>query len=91
VDQSREVYGNEPLDAGDAPGDRLEREEQARQIHEALGRLSDEHRAILVLREIEGYDYEAIAEILAISIGTVRSRLHRARAQLRQKLAEIEE
>jgi RNA polymerase sigma-70 factor (ECF subfamily) len=90
IDFSREVYGNEPLDDGDAPGERLEREERVRQVHEALGRVSEEHRAILVLREIEGCDYEAIAEILDISIGTVRSRLHRARAQLRQKLTSLD-
>ena len=66
------------------------REEQVLQLRAALDRLSDEHRSILVLREIEGCDYEAIAESLEINIGTVRSRLHRARAQMREKLAEHE-
>ena len=90
VDQSREETGTEPADPGDAPSDRMLREEQARQVHLALGQLSEEHRAILVLREMEGLDYEAIAQILDINIGTVRSRLHRARVQLRDRLNEIE-
>ena len=45
--------------------------------------------AYLVLREIEGCCYESIADILELPIGTVRSRLHRARLQLREQLGEI--
>ena len=86
VEKSREETGEEPVDFGDAPGDRLIRQERAQQLHSALDKLSAEHRAIVVLREIEGLDYEAIATILEINIGTVRSRLHRARVQLRDKL-----
>jgi len=51
--------------------------------------LSGEHRAILVLREIEDCDYDEIADILNVPVGTVRSRLHRARLQLREKLAPL--
>jgi RNA polymerase sigma-70 factor (ECF subfamily) len=91
IDQGREQSGLEPSDDGEAPGDRLLREEQARQVREGLALLSEEHRAILVLREIEGCDYDAIAQILDINIGTVRSRLHRARAHLREKLTSIRE
>jgi RNA polymerase sigma-70 factor (ECF subfamily) len=90
VDQTRENTGSEPIDAGDTPGDRMMRDEQATQVHAALDLLSDEHRAILVLREMDELDYDTIAEILEINIGTVRSRLHRARAQMREKLVEIE-
>jgi RNA polymerase sigma-70 factor, ECF subfamily len=50
--------------------------------------LSEEHRAILVLREMEGCCYETIAEILDLPVGTVRSRLHRARSQLRDHLQD---
>lgn len=89
VEQTREVSGSEPLDEGDAPSDRLEREEQASQVHAALSELSEEHRSILVLREMEGCCYETIAEILDLPIGTVRSRLHRARSQLREQLKEV--
>ena len=58
-------------------------------MQRALGRLSDEHRTILVLREIEGCDYDEIAQILQLPVGTVRSRLHRARLQLKEQLDAI--
>ena len=89
VDHHREQTGDEPEDAGDAPGDRLQREERAEQVQTALSSLSEQHRAILVLREMEGCCYETISEILDLPIGTVRSRLHRARIQLRDQLREV--
>jgi len=89
VDQTRVLTGREPTDGGEAPHDRIEREESIRQVHQALAELSDEHRAILVLRELEGNCYETIADILDLPVGTVRSRLHRARAQLKDVLQEI--
>ena len=69
-----------------APDEGLHKAEQAQQLMDALGRLSEEHRSILVLREMEEMDYEAISEILDLPIGTVRSRLHRARSQLKYQL-----
>ncbi|WP_029419923.1 RNA polymerase sigma factor [Alicyclobacillus macrosporangiidus] len=57
----------------------------------ALAKLSPEHRAVIALREIQGFDYREIAEILGIPIGTVRSRLHTARMQLRNLLSAHEE
>jgi RNA polymerase sigma-70 factor, ECF subfamily len=56
------------------------------EIDVALSNLSEDHRAILHLREIEGLDYEAIATILKCRKGTVKSRLARAREQLRIQL-----
>jgi RNA polymerase sigma-70 factor (ECF subfamily) len=88
VERGREALGVEPLDEGDAPDDRLLREERVGQVRQALSALSEEHRAILVLREMEGCCYETIADILDLPIGTVRSRLHRARVQLREELKE---
>jgi RNA polymerase sigma-70 factor (ECF subfamily) len=55
-------------------------------IERAVERLSPEHRAAFLLREVHGLDYEAIAEALGIDLGTVKSRLGRARAALRQAL-----
>lgn len=78
------------LSAESRPGYALERAEEEQVIQEALNRLSPEHRAILVLKEIEGQKYEAIAEILGVPIGTVRSRLHRARLELRELLKRQE-
>ncbi len=76
-------------DSGPSPDAELQRNEQARQLTQAMDRLSHEHRAILVLREMEELDYDTIAEILDLPIGTVRSRLHRARGHLREHLQAI--
>lgn len=73
-------------DPGPAPDDRLKQSEQTFELSQALERLSEEHRVILVLREMEELDYDAISEILDLPIGTVRSRLHRARNQLKEIL-----
>jgi RNA polymerase sigma-70 factor (ECF subfamily) len=89
VDSKREELGLEPLDNGERADERLLREERAGQVQRALGRLSDEHRTILVLREIEGCDYDEIAQILQLPVGTVRSRLHRARLQLKEQLDAV--
>jgi RNA polymerase sigma-70 factor (ECF subfamily) len=75
--------------AADGPGERLEREERCRQVRHAISQLAEEHRVVLVLREMDGCCYEAIAEILDLPVGTVRSRLHRARMQLREQLKEV--
>jgi RNA polymerase sigma-70 factor (ECF subfamily) len=89
VDSNREQTGDEPADPGEAPDSRLLRSEQAVQVRHALELLTEEHRAILVLREIEGLEYEAIGSALNINVGTVRSRLHRARTALRERLIEL--
>jgi len=89
VEHTKEAAGLEPTDPGEAPEEQLNRSERQAQVHAALGRLSEEHRAILVLREMEGFPYETISEMLDLPVGTVRSRLHRARSQLRDELMEI--
>ena len=76
-------------DSGPLPNDSIEKREQAVQLYAALDRLSGEHRSILVLREMEELDYDAIAEILELPVGTVRSRLHRARIRLRELLEKV--
>ena len=61
----------------------MERVEEERRVQEALNRLSSEHRIVLILKDMEDLKYEEIADILDVPIGTVRSRLHRARQELR--------
>jgi RNA polymerase sigma-70 factor (ECF subfamily) len=83
----------EPYDPSDLsrPGHALEQAEQERRIQQALSRLSPEHRAVLVMKDMEGQKYEAMAEVLGVPIGTIRSRLHRARLELRELLEQTEE
>jgi RNA polymerase sigma-70 factor (ECF subfamily) len=83
------VTDGHPQNAADDPGERLEREERCRQVRQAISQLPEEHRVVLVLREMDGCCYETIAEILDLPVGTVRSRLHRARMQLREQLKEV--
>ncbi len=60
-------------------------------MQKALARLSPEHRAVLVLKDMDGQKYEDMAEVLGVPIGTIRSRLHRARLELREVLEQLEE
>jgi RNA polymerase sigma-70 factor (ECF subfamily) len=69
-----------------APDARMEREEVARITHEVLLELPEIFRTVIVLREFEGRAYQDIADILGISIGTVESRLFRARARFKECL-----
>jgi RNA polymerase sigma-70 factor (ECF subfamily) len=88
LDRVMENSHREPVDGKDGPAEVLDRKEHCRQVRQAIGRLAEEHRAVLVLREIDGCCYETIAAILDIPIGTVRSRLHRARLELREELGK---
>jgi len=82
--------GHESADPGCSPVLQVEQEERARKVRQAIATLSEDHRAVLILRDLDGYSYEEIAQILAIPIGTVRSRLHRARLELRERLKSSE-
>jgi RNA polymerase sigma-70 factor, ECF subfamily len=57
-------------------------------VENALNQLSPEHRAVIVLRELHGFNYEEMARILEVPVGTVRSRLFNARTKLRQLLSD---
>jgi RNA polymerase sigma-70 factor (ECF subfamily) len=57
-------------------------------VHKALEQLSIEQRELLILRELEGFSYKEIAEIIAVPLGTVMSRLSRARKELHERLCE---
>ena len=68
------------------PSETLEDREQGEQVLAALGRLDAEYRAVLVMRDIEGFDYQQMAEVLDLPLGTLKSRLFRARLALRDEL-----
>jgi RNA polymerase sigma-70 factor (ECF subfamily) len=89
LDAAKSCAGEEPMDASAGPDDRMLAHERARQVQAALADLGEGHRKILVLRELEGCSYEVIADILELPVGTVRSRLFRARLQLRDKLRSM--
>jgi RNA polymerase sigma-70 factor, ECF subfamily len=91
---TREGRGDvEPPDPSEysQPEHALQQAEEERRIQRALNRLSPEHRTVLILKDMEGEKYEAMAEVLEVPIGTIRSRLHRARLELRELLRQEEE
>ena len=60
----------------------------AAQVQECLNQISLQARQILVLRDIQGFSYDELSEMLSLKPGTVKSRLHRARAAMRECLSE---
>ena len=82
----------DPFDPSETnrPGHAIEMAEEERKVHEALGKLSAEHRAVLVMKDMEGMKYEEMAEILGVPVGTIRSRLHRARLEMRDVFLQVE-
>ena len=70
------------------PEQELERRELQRAVAQGLEQLSDEHRQVLVMREINGLSYQEIADVLDLEAGTVKSRIARARNSLRKILVE---
>lgn len=85
-DEGREAPAVEPVDPARGPEERATAEETRRRVTAALGELALPFREAVVLRDLEGLDYAEIAELLAVPIGTVRSRIARGRDQLRQVL-----
>lgn len=73
------------------PHQRLENDEIAARIDDALNKLSAEHRAVIVLREVEGLSYEEIAQATGCTVGTVMSRLFYARKKLQSLLRDVYE
>jgi RNA polymerase sigma-70 factor (ECF subfamily) len=70
----------------ESPAEAADRREREKQVLAALGRIDAEYRAILVMRDVEDFDYQQMADVLALPLGTVKSRLFRARKALRDEL-----
>ncbi len=75
---------------GEAPDRYVEQRELGSQIEEAIGELRPEYRTVVLLRHIEGHSYEEIADIMDLPLGTVKTYLHRARAELKGLLAGVQ-
>ena len=84
IDELQEAIGDNLADDGERPGEAMEKKERSKQIQSALQLLSEEHRTILILREVEQMSYEMLANLFQLPVGTIRSRLHRARMCLRE-------
>ena len=88
----RPQVGEAALGVLPAPGADPERtisgRETLRQVEHALARLNPEDRAAVLMRETHALSYEEMAEILQLPVGTIKARVHRARARLRQSLRE---
>jgi RNA polymerase sigma-70 factor, ECF subfamily len=89
IDHMHTKTGEEPLDPGPPPDGRMRQQERADQVQQALSGLPEEHRTVLVLREMDDCSYEEIADILDVPVGTVRSRLHRARSQFKEQMKHV--
>jgi len=88
--QELEAMHEPALTAKDDPVEATLAADRARLLSQALAALPEDQRTILVLREIEDLDYRAIAQVIGIPLGTVMSRLARARAALREHWSRLE-
>lgn len=94
LDHGTDQENADPVDSlvslrGD-PEQETERRVLSRHLITVIDHLSEDHRHVLSLHDIEGYTLEEMQEILNCPIGTLKSRLHRARARLRELLAHME-
>lgn len=81
-----ESAGRDIPDWADEPSRRVLEDKFDEPVQKALDALPPEFRMVLILSDVEEFSYEEISEMMDTPIGTVRSRLHRARAMMRQKL-----
>ncbi|MGI6706360.1 MAG: RNA polymerase sigma factor [Clostridia bacterium] len=86
-----EGYGEDIVDSsGDSlPEESYERKERLKSLQKAIQELIPDYKSVIILRDIQGFSYEEIAEILHCPLGTVKSRINRARTELRKKLSEF--
>ena len=83
--------GWSPTDGGAGPEKQALMHEMREKMHGAIRELPDDMRAAVVLRDIQGFSYDEIAQMLEINVGTIKSRISRGREKLREKLKEYSE
>jgi len=91
MDEGGNAYIENIKDTSPSPQEILEAEETKKLLYEALEKLSPNHKAVLVLRDINGLSYEEIAQVLLCSEGTVKSRINRARNALYRIISKNKE
>ncbi len=85
----KDSHYTEPSDERQNPLAQIEKKERIGMIQDAINSLPAEHKGVIILRDIEGLSYEEIINITGYRLGTLKSKLARARAGLRQKLRRI--
>ena len=99
IDGSRNATTAEQIEAtsitiaspDENPEELLEAKELGEEIEEAIGKLRPEYRAAILLRHVDGREYQEIAEILSLPLGTVKTYIHRGRNELREQLQHLRE
>jgi RNA polymerase sigma-70 factor (ECF subfamily) len=86
-DQAAGLVDRVAINRDEQPPEIAERHERQQVVLDALSRLDGEHRAVLIMRDVEGFDYQQMADVLSLPLGTLKSRLFRARLALRDELA----
>jgi len=86
VESVPEIASGDP-----GPDEQAIRSSRAAVVHAAIARLSDEHRTVVVLHDLQGLQYPEVAEALDVPVGTVKSRLHRARTELARLLGHLKD
>jgi RNA polymerase sigma-70 factor, ECF subfamily len=89
VEMERGSVSRQVPDCGESAAEELEKKEVERKVQECIGSLEGEYREVLVLRDIQGFSYEEIGDMLKLPEGTVKSRLFRARAALKERLVAV--
>jgi RNA polymerase sigma-70 factor (ECF subfamily) len=74
------------LDANPGPAEHLDQQDRTRHITHALDTLSEDHRDLIIMHDIEGYTLPELTVIFEQPLGTLKSRLHRARKKLQQQI-----
>ncbi|MBD0321698.1 MAG: sigma-70 family RNA polymerase sigma factor [Gemmatimonadetes bacterium] len=99
IDGSRNAVTAEQIEAtsitiaspDENPEELLEAKELGEEIETAIGKLRPEYRAAILLRHVDGREYQEIAEILSLPLGTVKTYIHRGRNELREQLQHLRE
>jgi RNA polymerase sigma-70 factor (ECF subfamily) len=81
-----EGHALDPVSGNPGPDHDAQRNEDTVRVHEELARLDEEYREAVVLRDLQGLSYDEVAEATGVPVGTVRSRIHRGRKMLRERL-----